>query len=494
MTARGDLRFVSHQANVEGVGAGMSCAWCDYDNDGHQDVLCPQACGKCAGQRVSGQKQFHENAPQNIRELYQRHARGNALYRNSGDGTFQNVGHQANVEMGRWSWSSDFWDFDHDGYSDLYVSNGYLSGADRTDMASFFWRQVVAKSSEDATGAPAYERGWNAINELVQSDSTWHGYARNVMFANNRDGTFSEVSGPTSLDFFEDSRTFVLADLDHDGRLEVVLKNRNAPQLRVLHNSMKEIGHSLAFRLRGYAITTTQSGTAITVEAGKLRQTKYLQAGSGFLAQHSKELFFGVGDAAESVRATIRWPNGLVQQFESLPVNHRIEIEEGSAKFTAKPFAATPYEKASPPPAPEPLPVEVETWLIEPLRAPTFSLPDLAGRLHELQSFRGKFVLLNFWSTTSAPSLEQLRLLHRHRAQLTAEIADSGDQRERRGRCARSAIVPGKQAFFFPVLLATDDTAGIYNILYHCLFGHQERRINNLLDAEGMIVKVYRDN
>ena len=143
----------------------------------------------------------------------------------------------------RWaagSWSSDFWDFDHDGYSDLYVANGYLSGLDRNDLASFFWRQVVAKSSEDATGALAYERGWNAINELVRSDSTWHGYARNVMFANNRDGTFSEVSGPVGLDFPEDSRTFVLADLDHDGRLEVILKNRNAPQLRMLHNAMKD--------------------------------------------------------------------------------------------------------------------------------------------------------------------------------------------------------------------------------------------------------------
>ena len=61
----------------------------------------------------------------------------------------------------------------------------------RSDLASFFWRQVVAKSPEDATSSPAYERGWNAINELTRSDHTWHGYARNVMFANNRDGTFS---------------------------------------------------------------------------------------------------------------------------------------------------------------------------------------------------------------------------------------------------------------------------------------------------------------
>ena len=71
------------------------------------------------------------------------------------------------------------------------------------------------------------------------------------MFANNHDGTFTEVSGAVGLDFPEDSRSFVLADIDHDGRLEVILKNRNAPQLRILHNVMKELGQSIVFCLQG---------------------------------------------------------------------------------------------------------------------------------------------------------------------------------------------------------------------------------------------------
>jgi len=37
----GTFSVVSHEAQVEGVGAGMSCAWCDFDNDGHQDVYVP---------------------------------------------------------------------------------------------------------------------------------------------------------------------------------------------------------------------------------------------------------------------------------------------------------------------------------------------------------------------------------------------------------------------------------------------------------------------
>ena len=160
------------------------------------------------------------------------------------------------MDVGRWAWSSDAWDFDHDGYPDLYIANGYISGPnacgrDAGDVSSFFWRQVVANSPRNPTPVANYELGWNAINELIRSDASWNGYERNVFYVNNHDGTFSDVSGTSGLDFLDDSRSFVLADIDHDGRLEVILKNRNAPQLRILRNAMKEIGNSIAFRLRG---------------------------------------------------------------------------------------------------------------------------------------------------------------------------------------------------------------------------------------------------
>src|SRR6185437_3121723 len=251
----------------------------------------------------------------------------------------------------------------------------------RNDIASFFWRQVVAKSPEDSTASLAYEHGWNAINELIRADSSWNAYERNVMFANNRDGTFSEVSGVVGLDFLEDSRSFALADLDHDGRLEVVLKNRNAPQLRILHNAMTDIGDSISFRLRGHQSNRDAIGTAITVETEETTQTKYLQAGSGFLAQHSKEVFFGIGKQQKPLTAIVHWPSGLVQKFESLPANHRIAIEEGNASYSAKAFVATPkaYMQEGPPSPSGSLPSQVETWLMTPLKAPEFSLPDLNG-------------------------------------------------------------------------------------------------------------------
>jgi tetratricopeptide (TPR) repeat protein len=493
----GTFNVVSRQAHVEDVGAGMSCCWADYDNDGHQDIYVP-SMWEAAGQRVSGQPQFHAQAPANIRALYHRHARGNALYRNQGDGTFKNAGRQAGVEMGRWSWSSDFWDIDHDGYPDLYVSNGYISAEDRSDLASFFWRQVVAKSPEDATSSLAYERGWNAINELARSDGTWHGYARNVAFVNNRDGTFSEVSGPAGLDFIEDSRSFALADIDHDGRLEVILKNRNAPQLRILRNAMPEIGHSIAFRLRGIKSNRDAIGASVTLEAGSLRQTKYLQAGSGFLAQHAKELFFGTGDAQDPFRATVHWPNGLVQEFDGLLANHCVAIEEGSATFVATPFAAAPaiYAKPGQRPALEPLPMRAETWLIEPLKAPDFSLPDASGSAFKLSQSRGRTVLLNFWSAKAPASLEQIRQFDRHRAALYSSSLDvlAINIDEVSDLQAARAFAQDKK-LLLTVLFANEDVAGIYNIVYRHLFDRRRDLpipVSFLLDPEGSIVKVYQ--
>jgi len=503
----GTFSSVSTAAGVEEPGAGMSTSWFDFDDDGNQDIYVANMWS-AAGIRVSEQNIFHEKDPEDIRAFYRHHARGNSLYRNQGDGKFQNVSTQAGVQMGRWAWSSDAWDFDHDGYPDLYIANGYISGPDPRDLSSFFWRQVVAKSPRNATPALNYERGWNAINELIRSDFSWSGHERNVFYANNRDGTFSEVSGTVGLDFTDDSRAFVLADLDHDGRLEVILKNRNAPQLRVLRNVMKDLGSSITFRLRGKKSNRDAIGAAATVEVTPngqtpLHQTKYLQAGSGFLSQHTKELFFGIGKVEAAIRATIRWPSGLTQVFEHLPVNQRIEIEEGSTEFVAKPFAAASpfYEQTGAAPRLEPLPSSVETWLIDPLSAPDFSLPDLAGKMWDLRSFRGSFLLLNFWTTASPSCMEQMRLLQQHQSAFASSVlrvvgihVDGTNDDSVHDSGALQSFV-SKEKLYFPTLIATQEVAGVYNIVYRYLFDRRRDLALPtffLIDADGMIVKIYQ--
>ena len=496
---RGDGTFaaVSNEARVNEAGAGMSGCWLDFDNDGKQDIY---AAGMwvAAGMRVFEDFHFHNGEPESIRSLYRRHMAGNSLYRNQGDGTFGNVAVKAGVEIGRWSWSTDAWDFDHDGYPDLYVANGYISGAEQRDVSSFFWRQVVAKSPQDSTPAPAYEQGWSAMNELIRSDSTWNGRERNVFFANNRDGTFSDVSGVVGMDFRDDSRAFALADLDGDGRLEILLKNRNAPQIRVLRLAMDGLGNSIVIRLRGSKSNRDAIGACVTVEAGSLRQSKYLQAGSGFLSQHTKELSFGVGKHQEPIRVTVRWPSGLTQTCAALPINHRIQIEEGSGDFKVKPFARSPrsWAQAGDPAREETLPQSSATWLIEPVPALDFSLPDTAGNRIDLHSLRDRFVLLTFWTTDSAACRDQLQRLRQAQRtladtalRLAAVNLDSPPDPAAIKSFARKA------GLAFLILLGTEDVAGLYNIVYRYLFDrHRDLPLPTsfLIDPDGSIVRVYQ--
>jgi Flp pilus assembly protein TadD/peroxiredoxin len=494
----GTFTAVSEESGTNVPGAGMSACWCDLQNRGKQDIYVSNMWS-AAGQRVSEQETFHASDPRHIRAVYRRHARGNSLYRNTGDGKFEEVSESAGVEMGRWAWSSDAWDFDADGYADLYIANGYISGTTAPELASFFWRQVVGNSPAGNKPLAAYEQGWNAINELIRSDHSWNGYERNTLYRNNRDGTFSEVSGLSGLDFLDDSRSFALADLDGDGRLELVLKNRTAPQVRILRNVMREIGDSVCFRLRGTKSCRDAIGAAVTVECGGLRQTKYLQAGSGFLSQHTKELCFGLGKTANTLTASIRWPSGLTQHFEDLAPNHRFAIEEARVDYSATPFAAQPSAFAPEEPreqggtAPA---VPLATWLVDPLLAPDFSLPDLSGRQQTLSALRGKPVALLFWAESSPRSVQQLRLWQRNQPRFRAtgiHLLCLNVDRDSAATKVQSLVA--KEGLTLPILVASPDVAGVYNIIYRYLFDRRRDLpipCSFLLQESGLIARVYQ--
>ncbi len=494
----GTFTDVAGEAGVEDIGAGMSVSWFDYDNDGAEDVYVGDMW-TAAGERISTQEIFQKDAPADVRALYQKHAMGNSLFRNSaGQGLrFQDKTNSAGVGMGRWAWSSDAFDFDHDGFADLYIANGMISGVSKQDLNSFFWRQVVANSPDHAKPSPVYEQGWSAINELVRADGTWSGFERNVFYANNRDGTFSDVSGAVGMDFIEDGRAFVLADFDHDGRQEVFLKNRNAPQLRVLKNTIDNLPPSIVFHLRGTKSNRDAIGASVTIETDSGRQTRMLQAGSGFLSQHSKEIFFGLGEAKRTVRASIRWPSGVTQSLRDLPADHRIWVEEGSDTVRSEPFKTTATRSAAVPvPLSESLPATVDTWLLAPAAAPQFSLPDVNGHLWTLATLGGKPALLNLWVTDSPLCQENLKVFNRVHARWAAQgvqlLAVNVENSTDYGKLAAFAR---QRHFTFPVLRGSDDFAAVYNIFYRYLFDrHRDLGLPTsfLIDDQRRIVKVYQ--
>ncbi len=362
----GHFEDVAAAAGVEDLGPGMSTSWFDYDGDGKPDLYVANMWTEI-GQRVVRDPAFvpsHE-----VRDAYIQHTKGNSLYRNRGDGTFEYTGASQHVEFGPWTWGAGGHDLDNDGHPEILGMCGMLSGGipEKTmqkDLMGFFWRQLVAKSPVTAIPSATYENGWNAINQFVRENYVWSAYQPNVFHARRGD-RYYDFSGVSGLDWADDGRSFAVTDFDGDGRPDVILKNRLGPMVRILQNNCGSANRSIAFALEG----TKSNRDAIGARVDADGQVKWLEAGSNFLGQHSKRMIFGLGPVDNVKRLRITWPSGSIQELENLRAGFTYRIVEGSKQPEAKPFRSrTPLES-------KPLEVQNDvalrdTWLVEPLPLP----------------------------------------------------------------------------------------------------------------------------
>jgi Tfp pilus assembly protein PilF len=485
--ANGRVRFedVAAAAGAEDHGAGMSAAFFDYDNDGRLDVYTGNMW-TAPGLRASAQPRFKADAPPELREVYRRHARGNTLLRNRGDGRFEDVTLHAGVEMGRWAWASDALDFDGDGFEDLYVANGMITRpGDNVDLEGFFWRQLIPRSPLTLVAGTPYEDVWRVINRFLAENRSWASRQRNVLLRNDGRGRFDEVAGTAGLDLDQDGRSFAVFDPDGDGDPDLALMAaRSTPQLRVFRNDFAGRKAALAVRLTGTRSNRDAVGTRVTVETDRLRGTKVVQAGSGFISQHSKTLLFGLGDSTRVERLVVEWPSGERQSFTGIGLGQRIELQEGG------PPEAAPLRSAPPAAAPFPLPAAPRppraSWLYEPFPAPDFTLPDANGAMRSLAALRGRpAVVLLF--TTEAPEARQA----------FDSLAGARAELEREGLGTLAIALGGRlpTAPPMPAVLATPEVGGSFAVLgQHLFVGRQELVLPTtlLLNPAGEIVRVYR--
>jgi tetratricopeptide (TPR) repeat protein len=363
--ASGHFRDVAEQAGVEDIGPGMSAAWLDYDGDGRPDLLVSNMWSAC-GQRIVNDAAFGPaKQDPSLRDVYRRHVKGNSLFHNQVDGTFTYTGDTQGIEMGHWSWSCDGADLDNDGTPEIYIACGMLTNNSRVDLMSYFYRQVVAKSPVKQVRAPAYENGWNAINQLIRGDYSWAGPEPNVLYA-RRAGRYYDFSGVSGIDVAEDSRAFAWIDFDGDGDLDLVVKNRLGPQIRAFQNACGRRRERIVISLRG----TRSNRDAVGARAEVDGQVKWVVAGSAYLSQHTKRLHFGLGDRKRAEKVRIVWPSGLAQELPPLEAGFVYEVTEGVAEFRS-----TRLRPRTELPTGAPVEVDNEsrlftTWLREPVPLP----------------------------------------------------------------------------------------------------------------------------
>ena len=239
----------------------------------------------------------------------------NMLQLNYGDGTFSEIGQLAGISATDWSWAPLFADFDNDGFTDLFVSNGFLK--DFTNLDFINYRNEYLQNS-NVTG--------EGINELIKKmPATKVG---NYAFRNTNGIQFENQSESWGLSKPGNSNGAVYADLDLDGDLDLVLNNLNEPA-QVFKNNTSERSkpNCLQIRLKGLDGNSDGIGASVSVYQNGILNYQEQQVYKGYQGNVTALMHFGLGEGkVDSVE--VRWKNNRISRIKNPDINQILEVDE----------------------------------------------------------------------------------------------------------------------------------------------------------------------
>jgi hypothetical protein len=220
----------------------------------------------------------------------------NSLYRNDGNMSFTDVSFVSGIGKATvpyLGWGTGCVDLDNDGWADLFVVNGH----------------VYPQVDNLPVGAKYRER--------------------KLVFLNQRDGTFRDVSSVagSALAIPQASRGAAFGDLDNDGDIDVVVENLDGTPM-ILRNDGGNQKHWITLELVGSKSNRLAIGAKVKAIAGSLVQVDEVRSGGSYLSQSDLRIHFGLGDANKVDRLEIRWPSARTEVLSDLAANHFYVVKE----------------------------------------------------------------------------------------------------------------------------------------------------------------------
>jgi enediyne biosynthesis protein E4 len=219
------------------------------------------------------------------------------LFHNDGKLRFSDVTYAARIgqtSFNRLSWGTGFADFDNDGWEDLLVASGHV------------YPQVDAAHLARETYAQ-----------------------QNQVLRNLGNGSFADVtaSGGPGLQVVKSSRGVAFGDYDNDGRTDAVVVNMD-DTLTLLHNTTHGANHWLTVRVIGTKSNRDGIGARVRMRAGGRDQVREVRTSGSYASASDPRVHFGLGSASKIESLEVRWPSGAKQAFTDVPTDQIVVVHE----------------------------------------------------------------------------------------------------------------------------------------------------------------------
>lgn len=340
----------------------FGASWGDYNNDGYLDVFIsnrdtetPNILYKNNGNKTftlvnveaglintgtmsfcSAFFDYNNDGYQDIYVSNDKVIYSNTLYKNNGDGTFTDVSIESGTDIYIDAMSVTIDDYNSDGWMDIYVTNSSPGNVFLKNNGDGTFTDIASSS-----GTIFNSIGWGAVFldadndkdlDLYVSgeyDGSVPNYLSAAFYVNNNDDTFildnSIVPNDNAKSFSN-----AIGDSDNDGLLEITVNNIIHNNIFLWKNNSSSTNNWLKVKLEGTQSNRSGIGSLIEISVNGEIQYRYTLCGEGYLAQNSAIEIFGVGSANIIDYIKVKWLSGVEDVIYNIGVNQLVEITEGS--------------------------------------------------------------------------------------------------------------------------------------------------------------------